>query len=293
LHPQCTPSISRLFAQSSTQTTRSNSSNSSNSSSSSNMSSPTWQSPYYSIISFSLFIPLTVVYTTLVHSYFWITRQKPTFQTTKATRSKETIAIVTGSNTGIGLATAKGLAEAGCTVIMACRSRDKAMQAIEAIKSDRIVFVAPLDLNSQQSIRDFCVKVMDKYPEIHILVNNAGCNTTSRLKSSDVMGETGTCSNAQDRDGLFQSNFVGHYYLTSLLLPRLEHGGRIVNLSSCMHHFCGSYDITKEETWRDCILYDRPPGQTYAMSKLASILFSLELRNRYKVEAIAVNPGAV
>jgi NAD(P)-dependent dehydrogenase (short-subunit alcohol dehydrogenase family) len=95
-------------------------------------------------------------------------------------------------------------------------------------------------------------------------------------------------------DLLFQSNFLGHFLLTKELLESLQkENGHVINLSSAMHHFSGTRPLD-ESYWKSVALHspDRPP-ETYAASKTAAILFSLELTRRYpQLRSTAVNPGA-
>jgi len=115
---------------------------------------------------------------------------------------------------------------------------------------------------------------------VDILVNNAGRNS-----SGDPV---------QGRDLLFQTNFLGHFELTSYLMGAFAPQARVVNLSSVMHHFIEG-DVNQPSFWKDCIAYDKHPTSTYQPSKLAAILFSMELNKRYpdKIQAVAVNPGGV
>jgi len=251
--------------------------------------------------------------------------QEDCFITPKS--SSPPIAIVTGSNTGVGFETAQALAVRGYHVILACRSRQKGLDAVDKInqkistvcgsedisKVGKASFLQPLDLASFASIRSFCKTFSEKYDVLNILVNNAGINS-----QGDVT-----------EDGLeicFQSNFVGHFLLTKLLVPSLmkakntyksnkykEEAGRIVNLSSVTHHFAPSNERTlsnghgSADLFRNNGIHDKhfwlgsaTPGvstATYRESKLASILFTIELNKRYGgekgVRSIAVNPGSV
>jgi len=235
------------------------------------------------------------------------------------------IAIVTGSNTGVGFQTAKGLVQHGYNVILACRSREKGEGAAKKINDQsndsgdlleqfgKASFLHPLDLSSFSSIRSFCKVYSDKYSTLNILVNNAGINS-----QGDVT-----------EDGLemcFQSNFVGHFLLTRLLLPHLlkaknicnnnkEEAGRVVNLSSVTHHFAPANERLYDDTTDSSLSKDLPlnngihdkhfwlgsatPGLsngTYRESKLASILFTMELNKRYGsqgLRSVAVDPGSV
>ncbi|KAL7537105.1 hypothetical protein ACHAXR_009170 [Thalassiosira sp. AJA248-18] len=235
------------------------------------------------------------------------------------------IAIVTGSNTGVGFETASGLVQRGYHVILACRSREKGEAAAERInnrldslkdKNDeggKASFLHPLDLSSFASVRSFCKVFTQKYNTLNLLVNNAGTNS---------QGDT-------TEDGLemcFQSNFVGHFLLTKLLIGHLlkaknryepgsgnnEEAGRIVNLSSVTHHFAPANECTFVNTdsskkrplnneihdqhfWLSSAIPGLSSG-TYRESKLASILFSMEINKRYGdrgIRSIAVNPGSV
>jgi NAD(P)-dependent dehydrogenase (short-subunit alcohol dehydrogenase family) len=215
---------------------------------------------------------------------------------------QQKIAIVTGSNTGIGFETAKALVvKYGYTVILACRSRDKAMRAVETINEEaevagsqgRAVFVHPLDLSSFQSVREFAAELKKQHAKLHLLVNNAGLSVPGSVKQED----TGMSMNTT-----FTSNFTGHFLLTSLLMPILvrQKNTRIINLSSVMHHFAGNTNSTgehvcQEQFWRDVATPRTRPRATYPASKLAAVLFTAELNRRYgdKVLSVAVNPGGV
>lgn len=250
--------------------------------------------PYFGITSFVIFSPLAVVYSAVARLIVWGRRvrvnsiAKPNVLPSQPRR----VAIVTGSNTGIGYETAKSLVlDHGMEVVLACRSRDKAMMAVQSINHMNLersgtglaIFTVPLDLTSWESIRQFASSITMKYDQVHVLVNNAGRNTS---------GPNGTL------DLLFQSNFLGHFLLTQLLLGHLIKGkGRIVNLSSVMHHFCASpVPLDSPDYWKSCALYHLPPHDTYSPSKLAAILFTLGLQRRYSnqgITAVSVNPGAV
>lgn len=243
---------------------------------------------------------------------------------------------MTGCNTGIGFETARSLVlDHNVHVIMACRSRDKAVQAMDKIHDEqakakantaastndanatdssdiaKAVFVHPLDLSSFDSVKAFCAAVRKEYPSVDILINNAGRNTSGETMSCDPSG-------AQiPLDLLFQSNFLGHFLLTSELLSAkvLVPNARVVNLSSVMHHFCGTFGFgtnsSDRDTWESVDYWKQTatancaPTDTYSPSKLAAQLFTLELNRRYggkgsggggenrRLRSIAVNPGAV
>lgn len=226
------------------------------------------------------------------------------------------LAIVTGSNTGIGFEAAKRLVrEYGWDVILACRSKDKALMAknrindysTESSNSDgkAIVLEEVLDLSSFDSIRKYADALKNKYDKIDVLINNAGLNTSGRSPGNPEL------------DLMFQSNYLGHFLLTELLLKNKlllsssTSGGdgsrsKVINLSSVMHQFSKGdslggnrfESIESQDYWRRRALFTEKnaPDNRYAASKLAAILHSAELNRRYgdkHLTAVAVNPGGV
>lgn len=248
-------------------------------------------SPYYSSTAFSAFVPLAAFYSFI--SQLFIKPEVKALPPPSKEPTKSRVAIVTGSNTGIGFETAKSLANRyGYTVILACRTPEKAKEAAAAIGTNA-VFVHPLDLSSFRSVIDFVDAIQARYKAIDILINNAGRNTSG--VSTDGF------------DLQFQTNFVGHFLLTNQLIDRkiLAEDARIINLASVMHHFCwpctnidsvGFWKSVACESTSGPRIFGIPvlSKNTYMLSKLAAILFTQELNYRYpKVSSIAVNPGAV
>lgn len=178
------------------------------------------------------------------------------------------LAIVTGANSGIGLETARSLAARNARVILACRNETKAQAAIADIRGTnpqaQVEFLA-LDLSDLDSVRSFAAAVLDKEPKIDLLINNAGVMVppSSRTK--------------QGFELQFGVNHLGHFALTGLLLPRLlaTPGARVVNVSSVAHKF-GKMNF--EDLDFDKRGYKPMPA--YGQSKLANLLFSLELSKR-------------
>jgi retinol dehydrogenase 12 len=196
------------------------------------------------------------------------------------------ISIVTGSNTGIGLETAKGLAEMGSHVVLACRSAGKAQAAVEDIirrTGNRRVEAMVLDLSSLDSVRRFAKEFGARRDlgRLDLLVNNAGVMLPQRQESEDGIELT------------LQSNHVGHFLLTELLLPLLQQGGgRVVNVASALHRAAGFFDFSdiqqREETYT--------MFKAYRQSKLANLLFTMELDRRLEGSNVTVNcchPGNV
>lgn len=204
------------------------------------------------------------------------------------------IAIVTGANSGLGFETTLALSKEGYTVVLGCRSQEKAETAMNRIKqqipSANLVFIK-LNLIDRQVIRDFANSFSKQFNHLDLLVNNAG-----------VMGPEYTIT-PNNLELQFDANHIGHFYLTSLLFDKLDQAfeTRIVNVSSFagkretadIHfdniNFEGTYDEGPQ-------LYGLSGMVAYQQSKLANILFTMELKDRLaatekKVKAIVVHPG--
>jgi NAD(P)-dependent dehydrogenase (short-subunit alcohol dehydrogenase family) len=193
------------------------------------------------------------------------------------------VAIVTGSNTGIGKETARGLARRGATVILACRDVGKAQAARDDIarSASGEVKVMALDLGSKASIRAFAEQFRAAYDRLDVLVNNAGVWATSRSTTADGFETT------------FGVNHLGTFLLTSELLPLLKASApsRVVVLSSALHY-------RGKMAWDDLQFSQRGySGPTaYNQSKLANVLFTLALARRLEGTGVVVNavhPGVV
>ncbi|CAH1217618.1 hypothetical protein PAECIP111892_04454 [Paenibacillus auburnensis] len=191
--------------------------------------------------------------------------------------------LVTGGNSGMGLATTIEMARRGAKVIMACRSQRRGEEAlVEARRqsgSDDITLML-CDLASFQSIRSFAGHFLTEYPVLDVLINNAGVVTVKRELTADGF----------EMD--LGVNHLGHFLLTNLLLDPLKAAeqGRIVVVAS------GAYKIGKLYLDDHTLSRGFNPAKAYARSKLANILFTRELAARLQgtaVTANAVHPGAV
>ena len=196
----------------------------------------------------------------------------------------ERTVLVTGANTGIGLATASALAGQGWRVWVACRSEAKgaaAVASIQAATGNDAVFLLMLDLADLSSVRDCAKSFLEPYEPLHVLINNAG-----------VGGARGVTK--QGFELMFGVNHLGHFLLTQLLLERLVSSGpaRVVTVSSDAHYNAPGID------W-DAL---RRPARGitglagYAVSKLCNVLFSQELARRTAgtgVTTYALHPGVV
>jgi NAD(P)-dependent dehydrogenase (short-subunit alcohol dehydrogenase family) len=193
-------------------------------------------------------------------------------------------AVVTGANSGLGLVTARELARNGARVVMACRNLDKGHEAVEAIRSnvpDAQLQLDELDLASLASVRSFADRYTATHDGLDLLINNAGVMAAPRRLTADGFElHLGT-------------NHLGHFVLANLLLPLMEgrEDARVVTLSSNAH-----------KTVRG-IAFDNLNGErryfrwnAYGQSKLANLLFALELDRRLRaqgstVKSLAAHPG--
>lgn len=189
--------------------------------------------------------------------------------------------IVTGANTGIGYETARALASAGATVVLACRSLETghaASQRIREAHSGADVNCQQLDLGSLPAVKAF-VEALDDTP-IDILVCNAGSMSLEYAETEQGFERTlGVCH-------------IGHFLLVKLLMPKLlaSHTPRVVMVSSIAHQSPKKLDFSNlpyKETEYSVM-------GAYGQAKLCNILMALELQKRYGEQgltACSVHPG--
>lgn len=186
------------------------------------------------------------------------------------------VVIVTGGNSGIGLETAKNLADRGAKIILACRNVRKAEAAKEEIvkySGNSDVYCMQLDLSSLRSVREFANHVLKTEKRIDVLINNAGA---------------GGLGNYKTEDGLhvgMQVNYFAPFLLTCMLVPLLKSSApsRIINVSSAIHKYAEMdfENLNMEKYWSDYLVY--------ANSKLYLNLMTLELSRRLKSAGVTVN----
>jgi NAD(P)-dependent dehydrogenase (short-subunit alcohol dehydrogenase family) len=193
------------------------------------------------------------------------------------------VAVVTGANSGLGLVTARELARAGAQVVLACRNLQKGRAALADVgraATGPVPELEELDLASLDSVRAFAGRFRSKHDGLDLLVNNAGVMAPPRRRTADGF------------ELQFGTNHLGHFALTGLLLPAMEgrEGARVVTLSSNAHKFgrIAFGNLTGDRRyfrWR-----------AYGQSKLANLLFALELDRRLRasgstVKSLAAHPG--
>jgi NAD(P)-dependent dehydrogenase (short-subunit alcohol dehydrogenase family) len=193
------------------------------------------------------------------------------------------VAIVTGSNSGIGFETGRVLAAKGATVIMACRNLEKANPKADEIRAAHPgadVDVMQLDLSNLDSVRQFTQAFRARHARLDLLINNAGIMVPPYGKT------------AQGFETQFGVNHLGHFALTGLLIDLLVEtpGSRIVNVSS-VAHYMGAIrfsDLNWEKGYK--------AQAAYGQSKLANLLFTYELQRRLAdagkdTLVVAAHPG--
>jgi NAD(P)-dependent dehydrogenase (short-subunit alcohol dehydrogenase family) len=191
--------------------------------------------------------------------------------------------IITGANSGIGFYTALGLAKLGATVIVAGRNKERIDDAIQAIEKETITgTVSPeiIDLASLNSVRKFANEFNKTHTKLDILINNAGVMMPPESKTKEGF------------ELQFGVNFLGHFLLTDLLYNKLKstQKSRVVTISSIAHRGA-SVDF---ENLRVEKPYDTK--REYYQSKLADLIFALELGRRYEANndnilSVACHPG--
>jgi len=191
--------------------------------------------------------------------------------------------LITGGNSGIGLASAGQLAQRGARVVITSRDAARGRAAVDEIKQryGADVELMALDLASFASIRGFADAFLASHPELHVLVNNAGLALSDRRETVEGFEYT------------WGVNYLGTVYLTRLLLERLRRSApaRIVNLSSAAH-----VGARKGIDFDDLARSHKYDGQAYCQAKLALIYYSRDLARSLRdagVSVFSVNPGFV
>lgn len=193
------------------------------------------------------------------------------------------VVLITGGNSGIGRATAEGLAFLGATVVIVCRNSERGQKTLQEIvkkSKNNQVFLFLTDLSLQSEILSLRDQFRDQFERLDILVNNAGVYLPSVEITREGLEKT------------LATNHVAYFLLTKTLLSHLRKSteGRIINVSSEAHRgidpdFAYYSGETKYAGWK-----------AYQQTKLANLLFTYYLADLLKNEDITVNalhPGVV
>ena len=199
--------------------------------------------------------------------------------------------IITGANSGLGFETAKKIAKASMeyNLILACRNVQKGEEAKASIikeSGNKNVCVMELDTSSLDSVRQFASAYENSdYGKIYALLCNAGISGNKNGLTQDGF------------DIIFETNHLGHFFLTNLLLPYFEDDGLIFSTSSDMHD---SPMKKMEWTGTEALAHPSPllakDNIRYSYSKLCNLYFIYELAEQLKaqgknIKANAFNPG--
>lgn len=187
------------------------------------------------------------------------------------------VAIVTGANSGIGYGITYHLAKNACKVVMASRNKEKLIEAKSKMLNDvpnADLELEIVDLLSLKSIKSFCHRMRESYQKVDFLANNAGGGGYLYKETEDGFEEN------------LMINYLGHFALTTQLLPLLKDGSRIVNFSTI-----GYKQSLKSDLDVDNLMCMNPKDydqvQEYCKSKLCSILYAVRLQQEFERRSLS------
>lgn len=212
------------------------------------------------------------------------TPPKPDWSVANMPSQKERIFLVTGGTSGMGFEDAKALAAAGARVVIAARNPQRGQEAIDRIRKEvpnaQLQFEA-VDLSDLSSVRDLSKRLGSSLPRLDGLINNAA-----------IMAPPERGTSADGFEMQFATNYAGHFVLTAELLPLLRKSDapRVVTLASiAVHRGAINFDDLQSTASYN-------PYGAYAQSKLACLMFALELQRRseaagWGIQSTAAHPG--
>ena len=190
-------------------------------------------------------------------------------------------ALITGSNSGLGYYTAKALAEKNCHVILSCRTPEKSIATknrLQKLIPEAKLSTIEIEMSDFNKVSSKCNQILNEYDNLDLLINNAG-----------IMHPPKTL-NSQGYEIQFAVNHLSHMLLTLKLIPLLEKikNSRIVTVTSLAQFFgkVGWKNLKAENYYNK--------QESYATSKLANIMFALELSNKLEekdILSLAAHPG--
>jgi NAD(P)-dependent dehydrogenase (short-subunit alcohol dehydrogenase family) len=209
---------------------------------------------------------------------------KPDWSVAEMPSQKGRIFLVTGGTSGMGFEDAKALTAAGAQVVIAARNAQRGQEAIERIKQEvpnaQVQFES-VDLSDLSSVRALGKRLGSTLPRLDVLINNAA-----------IMAPPQRGTSADGLEMQFATNYAGHFVLTAELLPLLRKSDspRVVTLSSIAVHR-GSMNLDDLQSTQAYV-----PFAAYAQSKLACLMFALELQRRsdaagWGIQSMAAHPG--
>src|SRR5947209_6121215 len=188
------------------------------------------------------------------------------------------VCLVTGSSSGLGKATALGLAQLGATVILGCRDKERgeaALAEIKAASGHEASELMLIDLSVQQSVREMAAAFKQRYPRLDVLINNAAVFKNRRIETVDGV------------ETMFATNHLGPFLLTNLLLERVHAStsGRILTITAPSTTTLDFDDLQGEKQFNAL--------HAFGASKTCNLLFTFELARRLagtSVTALAIHP---
>jgi len=193
------------------------------------------------------------------------------------------VVVVTGGNSGIGSVSVETLSLAGMRVVLCARDVESAEKEISKMSSKDNIRIQKLDLTDLDSVEAAATEIIENEGTIDVLLLNAGVMATPYKKTKDGFElQIGT-------------NHIAHHYLTRLILPNMNQGGRVVTVASTAHSF-GDIDVNDLNYTGGGRKYT--PWGAYGQSKLANVLFAKGLNDRIKaagseILSVSLHPGVI